>query len=100
MSASNAPPWKIAAAFGLESLAKDAFAVIRTTAAWTIPANQALNLEPGADYSPDTERVSCCWLRNVEKMPGAFPTHRHSALATTQGNPALLNFQHPFHDGR
>ena len=37
---------KLAAAFGLSALTKDAFAVIWTTTAWTIPANQALNLNP------------------------------------------------------
>jgi isoleucyl-tRNA synthetase len=37
-----AEPDKLAAAFGLKSLAKDAFIVIWTTTAWTLPANQAL----------------------------------------------------------
>ena len=50
-------PAKLAAAFGLSSLAKDAFAVIWTTTPWTIPANQALNLNPTLEYSlVDTER--------------------------------------------
>ncbi len=50
-------PDRLAAAFGLPSLSKDAFAVIWTTTAWTIPANQALNLNPALDYSlVDTER--------------------------------------------
>ncbi|MBL8363989.1 MAG: class I tRNA ligase family protein, partial [Comamonas sp.] len=39
-------PARLAAAFGLAALEKDAFAVIWTTTAWTIPANQALNLNP------------------------------------------------------
>ena len=34
-----AEPDKLAAAFGLKSLSKEAFAVIWTTTAWTIPAN-------------------------------------------------------------
>ena len=52
-----AEPDKLAAAFGLPSLAKDAFAVIWTTTPWTIPANQALNLNPKLEYSlVDTER--------------------------------------------
>jgi isoleucyl-tRNA synthetase len=42
-------PAKLAAAFGLSALDKDAFAVIWTTTAWTIPANQALNLNPEID---------------------------------------------------
>ena len=46
---SAAEPAKLAAAFGLPALPrKDAFAVIWTTTPWTIPANQALNLQPGA----------------------------------------------------
>src|SRR5437763_5894739 len=52
-----AEPEKLAAAFGLPALAKDAFAVIWTTTAWTLPANQALNLNPALEYSlVDTER--------------------------------------------
>jgi isoleucyl-tRNA synthetase len=42
----------LAAAFGLPSLpAKTAFAVIWTTTAWTIPANQALNAHPELVYA-------------------------------------------------
>ena len=52
-----AEPDKLASAFGLPALAKDAFAVVWTTTAWTIPANQALNLNPALDYAlVDTER--------------------------------------------
>ncbi|HRL97968.1 MAG TPA: isoleucine--tRNA ligase, partial [Acidovorax sp.] len=52
-----AEPDKLAAAFGLTALAKPAFAVIWTTTAWTIPANQALNMNPELEYSlVDTER--------------------------------------------
>ncbi len=47
----------LAAAFGLPSIDKDAFAVIWTTTPWTIPANQALNLNPKLEYAlVDTER--------------------------------------------
>ena len=52
-----AEPAKLAAAFGLPRLDKDAFVVIWTTTPWTIPANQALNLNPQLEYSlVDTER--------------------------------------------
>jgi isoleucyl-tRNA synthetase len=52
-----ADPERLASAFGLTSLAKDAFAVIWTTTAWTLPANQALNLNPKLEYAlVDTER--------------------------------------------
>ncbi|WP_202758332.1 isoleucine--tRNA ligase [Delftia acidovorans] len=53
----TAEPDRLAAAFGLPSLAKPAFIVIWTTTAWTIPANQALNVNPELEYSlVDTER--------------------------------------------
>ena len=52
-----ADPARLAAAFGLERLDKDAFIVIWTTTAWTIPANQALNVNPELEYSlVDTPR--------------------------------------------
>ena len=52
-----AEPARLAAAFGLPALDKEAFAVIWTTTAWTIPANQALNLNPALEYAlVDTER--------------------------------------------
>ena len=52
-------PMALATAFGLSLLpdAKKAFAVIWTTTAWTIPANQALNAHPELDYAlVDTPR--------------------------------------------
>ena len=60
-----AEPDKLAAAFGLPALTKDAFAVIWTTTAWTIPANQALNLNPALEYAlVDTPSAACCcWPR-------------------------------------
>ena len=52
-----AEPQRLAAAFGLASLDKPAYAVIWTTTAWTIPANQALNLNPELVYAlVDTPR--------------------------------------------
>jgi len=93
-----AEPAKLASAFGLASITKDAFAVIWTTTAWTIPANQALNLNPDLSYAlVDTERgllvlaetlVEKCMLRYA--LTGVV-------LATTQGkNLGGLNFKHPF----
>jgi isoleucyl-tRNA synthetase len=50
-------PERLAAAFGLAALPQPAFAVIWTTTAWTLPANQALNLNPALDYAlVDTQR--------------------------------------------
>ncbi|MEO7401802.1 MAG: class I tRNA ligase family protein, partial [Polaromonas sp.] len=95
-----AEPEKLAAAFGLDSLSKDAFAVIWTTTAWTIPANQALNLNPELDYAlVDTERgILLLAAVLVEKCLERYQLSG-TVLATTQGkNLAQLNFMHPFHD--
>ena len=95
-----AEPEKLAAAFGLETLTKDAFAVIWTTTAWTIPANQALNLNPELDYAlVDTERgILLLAAVLVEKCLTRYAL-TGTVLATTQGkNLALLNFMHPFYD--
>jgi isoleucyl-tRNA synthetase len=52
-----AEPEKLSTAFGGAKIGKEAFAVIWTTTAWTIPANQAMNLNPGITYAlVDTER--------------------------------------------
>jgi isoleucyl-tRNA synthetase len=57
-----AEPQKLAAAFGLARSTKPAFAVIWTTTAWTIPANQALNLNPELNMRWSTRRAACwCW---------------------------------------
>ncbi|NML87362.1 isoleucine--tRNA ligase [Polaromonas sp.] len=95
-----AEPEKLAAAFGLGTLAKDAFAVIWTTTAWTIPANQALNLNPELDYAlVDTGRgILLLAAVLVEKCLERYQLGG-TLLATTKGkNLALLNFQHPFYD--
>ena len=53
----SAEPEKLAAAFGVPAFTKDAFAVIWTTTPWTLPANQALNLNPALNYAlVDTPR--------------------------------------------
>ena len=76
-----AEPAKLAAAFGLPTLDKDAFAVIWTTTAWTIPANQALNLNPELDYAlVDTERgLLVLAAALVEALPGALRPGRAGA---------------------
>ncbi len=95
-----AEPEKLAAAFGLKSLAKDAFAVIWTTTAWTIPANQALNLNPDLEYAlVDTERgILLLAASLVGKCLERFQL-TGTVLATTEGkNLALLNFMHPLYE--
>jgi isoleucyl-tRNA synthetase len=96
----SAEPEKLAAAFGLESLQKDAFAVIWTTTAWTIPANQALNLNPDLTYAlVDTERGILMLAESlVEKCLERYQL-TGQVLATTQGkNLARVNFMHPLYD--
>ncbi|WP_114974184.1 isoleucine--tRNA ligase [Rhodoferax ferrireducens] len=92
-----AEPAKLAAAFGLDALAKDAFAVIWTTTAWTIPANQALNLNPELTYAlVDTERGLLLLAESlVEKCLERYQL-TGTIVATTQGKAlAGINFKHP-----
>ena len=52
-----AAPDKLAERFELPALAKDAFAVIWTTTPWTLPANQALTVNPELTYAlVDTDK--------------------------------------------
>ncbi len=79
---------------------KPIFAVIWTTTAWTIPANQALNLNPELSYAlVDTERGLLLLAESlVEKCLARYQLSG-TVLATTPGkNLALLNFMHPLHD--
>ncbi len=92
-----AEPDKLAAAFGLPALAKDAYAVIWTTTAWTLPANQALNMNPALEYAlVDTERgllVLAATL--VEKCLARYGL-QGTVLATTSGEKlGGLQFRHP-----
>ena len=92
-----AEPAKLASAFGLTGIDKDAFVVIWTTTAWTIPANQALNLNPEIVYAlVDTERGLLVLAEGlVEKCMERFQL-TGTVLATTEGkNLAGLKFKHP-----
>ncbi len=96
-----AEPAKLAAAFGLPASfandAKDAFAVIWTTTAWTIPANQALNVGPAVEYAlVDTGRgVLLLASALVEKCLARYGL-QGTVIATAPGA-ALegLTFRHP-----
>ncbi|QLJ13808.1 isoleucine--tRNA ligase [Pseudomonas putida] len=91
---------KLAAAFGLASLAKPAAIVIWTTTPWTIPANQALNIHPEFKYAlVDTgERLLVLAEELVESCLKRYNLEG-SVLATAQGSALeLVNFRHPFYD--
>jgi len=92
-----AQPEKLAAAFGLPKLDKDAFAVIWTTTAWTIPANQALNMHPEINYAlVDTERgLFLCAASLVEKCLERWKLEG-KVIATAKGDKlGLIEFNHP-----
>jgi len=92
-----AEPEKLAAAFGLAGLPKPAFAVIWTTTSWTIPANQALNVNPELEYSlVDTERgllmVASALVRQCLERWGVEGTVVATALGARLDH---INFRHP-----
>jgi isoleucyl-tRNA synthetase len=92
-----AQPEKLAAAFGLPKLDKPAFAVIWTTTAWTIPANQALNMHPEITYAlVDTERGSLvCAASLVEKCLERWKLEGQ-VVGTAKGDKlGLIEFNHP-----
>ena len=92
-----AQPQELASAFGLRSLANDAFAVIWTTTAWTLPANQALNLNPALEYAlVDTPRGLLVLAASlVEKCLARYGIEGQ-VVATTLGDKlGGLEFKHP-----
>ncbi len=97
-----AQPERLAQAFGLSGLppGQRAFAIIWTTTAWTIPANQALNLNPELLYAlVQTERGVLLLAQSLVDACMARYRLTGMVLATTLGkNLALINFKHPLHD--
>jgi isoleucyl-tRNA synthetase len=94
----------LAAAFGLAKLpgegSKKAFAVIWTTTAWTIPANQALNAHPELEYAlVDTPRgVLLLAASLVEKCLARYQL-QGTVIATAVGEKLRgLVFRHPLYD--
>ena len=100
-------PTALATAFGLHALpervatgAQKAFAVIWTTTAWTIPANQALNAHPELTYAlVDTPRGLLVLAESlVDKCLERYGLSG-TVLATAEGKKlAGLVFRHPLHD--
>jgi isoleucyl-tRNA synthetase len=94
----------LARAFGLAALpgdgGKKAFAVIWTTTAWTIPANQALNAHPELNYAlVDTPRGILLLAESlVEKCLERYG-QTGQVIATAKGEALKgLVFRHPLHD--
>jgi isoleucyl-tRNA synthetase len=92
-----AEPDKLATAFGLAQLDQDAFAVIWTTTAWTLPANQALNLNPTLDYAlVRTERGLLVLAASLVEQCLQRYGLEGEVVATTQGaNLGGIQFHHP-----
>jgi isoleucyl-tRNA synthetase len=93
----SADPTAVAAAFGLPPLDKDVLALIWTTTPWTIPSNQALNLNPELDYAlVDTERgVLMLAAALVDRCLERYGL-QGNVLATAKGEQlAGLQFRHP-----
>ena len=92
-----AEPEKLAQAFALPALEQPAFAVIWTTTAWTIPANQALNLNPALEYAlVQTERgllvLASVLVDQCLERFGLTGTVLGRALGERLGG---INFRHP-----
>ncbi|HSI52298.1 MAG TPA: isoleucine--tRNA ligase [Ideonella sp.] len=92
----------LAAAFGLPSLpaGKTGFAVIWTTTAWTIPANQALNANPELSYALVDTPKGCLVLAEdlVESCLQRFGLEG-TVIATAPGKQlGGLEFRHPLYD--
>ena len=96
-------PAALAKAFGLNGLPqaeKPAFIVIWTTTAWTIPANQALNVGPEIEYAlVDTAKGYLVLAAQLVEQCLERYGLEGKVIATAQGKQlANLNFRHPLYD--
>jgi len=95
---------KLTKAFGLPRLEGKVFAVIWTTTAWTIPANQALNLNPDIAYAlvrVEGSEVADYLVLARERVQECLVTYgltgRIEAVSAGR-NLDKINFKHPFYD--
>jgi len=93
----------LAKAFGLSALpdsSKSAFAVIWTTTAWTLPANQALNVNPELVYAlVNTDKGLLVLAESlVEKCLERYKLEGQVVATTTGEKLGGLNFKHPLYD--
>ncbi|PRD67227.1 isoleucine--tRNA ligase [Malikia granosa] len=92
---------KLAAAFGIDAeQLTEAFAVIWTTTAWTIPANQALNANPELVYAlVDTPKGQLLLAESlVEKCLERYALEGQVIATATGDQLAGLAFRHPLFD--
>ena len=91
---------KLAAAFGLSTLPKPAFAVIWTTTPWTIPVNQALNMHPEFEYAlVDTgERLLVLAAELVEACLERYKLDGTVIAKAAGAAFERIEFRHPFYD--
>lgn len=93
-------PQQLAQAFGLTQLPSTAYAVIWTTTAWTLPANQALNANATLEYAlVATARGVLLLASDLVAACLARYNLQGEVLATAPGQ-ALegLSFRHPLYD--
>jgi isoleucyl-tRNA synthetase len=92
-----AEPEKLVEAFGGAKISKEAFAVIWTTTAWTIPANQAMNLNPELTYAlVDTERGLLILAETlVEKCLERYKLTGHVVATCLGAALDKIKFKHP-----
>ena len=93
----------LAQAFDLKELPgqpKSVFAVIWTTTAWTLPANQALNVNPELVYAlVNTEKGALVLAESlVEKCLERYKLEGQVVATTTGAKLGGLNFKHPLYD--
>ena len=93
----------LAKAFNLSTLPgqnQSAFAVIWTTTAWTLPANQALNVNPELVYALVNTPKGFLVLAEslVEKCLERYKLEGRVVATTTGDKLGGLNFKHPLYD--
>ncbi len=93
----------LAKAFGLSALpdsSKSAFAVIWTTTAWTLPANQALNVNSELVYAlVNTDKGLLVLAESLfEKCLERYKLEGQVVATTTGDKLGGLNFKHPLYD--
>ncbi|QYF91944.1 isoleucine--tRNA ligase [Massilia sp. PAMC28688] len=99
-----AEPEKLATAFGLRSLpAGEGFIVIWTTTPWTIPSNQALNVNPEVSYAlveASRDGTPLQLILAEDLVPACLARYKlEGAVVATCKGAAFegISFRHPLH---